>query len=190
MDVKCTATVFVNNELPKDNKPEIAFAGKSNVGKSSLINILVSRKKMAYVSRTPGKTRTINFFLIDNKFYFVDLPGYGFASVSSWLKKGWKELIEFYIVNSVNLKLVILILDIRRTPNEDDFLMKQWLENFGITYLVVVTKVDKVSYNERLKHLQEIKKKMEFSDSVDVIPFSSKTGEGKNELWGKVLKYK
>lgn len=171
---------------PKECLPEVAFAGRSNVGKSSLINSLLNRKKLVKVSSTPGKTQLINFFKINNQFVFVDLPGYGFAKVPENIKKRWGKMIETYFKESKNLKLVVLILDIRRTPNENDRLMLEWLDYYRIQTVFAATKSDKIKRSEKNKQVRLILESINEPEDR-AITFSSKNGEGKKDLW-KVIK--
>lgn len=168
---------------PKQQLPEIAFVGRSNVGKSTLMNRLLNRNSLVKVSATPGKTQTINFFLINNAFHFVDLPGYGFAKVPEMVKAKWKNMIETYLSQRENLAGVVLLVDIRRTPVEEDLLMKEWLEAYQIPILMVATKSDKLKSGEKAKSLAALKKAFQ---TDEMIPFSKLTDEGKAEIW-KVL---
>lgn len=186
MNVEYITTAFNKNQFPLHTLPEVAFVGKSNVGKSSLINTLVNRKKLAYTSNTPGKTKTINFFKVNENLCFVDLPGYGFAKVPYDIKKHWQNLIESYIIERTNLKLAILIVDIRHKPGKDDILMKQWLNDYGINTIIIATKADKLSKTEIKNNLEILKNTFSEINNQDIILFSSKTGEGKKELWGKL----
>lgn len=172
---------FVNlGQLPEGGFPEIALVGRSNVGKSSVINKLVNRRNLAKSSSTPGKTRTINYYLINEKWYIVDLPGYGFAKVSKSEREKWGRMIENYLQNRSQLHGVIQLLDIRHAPNQNDISMKNWLQHCGIPLLIVATKADKVSRGSRQKNLNLIKKTL----GLPEIPlcFSSATGEGESEL--------
>ncbi len=167
-------------QLPEGDLPEIALVGRSNVGKSSLINKLVNRRNLAKSSSTPGKTRTINYYLINDQWYMVDLPGYGFAKVSKTEKEKWSRMIEIYLQSRSQLGGIIQLLDIRHTPNENDKLMKNWLQNSGIPILVVATKADKISRGGRQKCLNVIRKTLE----LDEVPlcYSAESGEGVDEL--------
>ncbi|MBI4650922.1 YihA family ribosome biogenesis GTP-binding protein [Candidatus Desantisbacteria bacterium] len=182
MEVEFIKSAFNKNQFPAHLFPEVAFVGRSNVGKSSLLNCISGRKKLAHVSNNPGKTKMINFFLIDKKFCFVDLPGYGFAKVSMVIKLHWKDLIESYIIGRENLKLIILILDIRHIPSKDDMLMKQWLDEYNINYIIAATKTDKLSKNQKLKSISIINEIL----NKNILPFSSFTGEGKKEIWQEI----
>lgn len=162
------------DQYPHTSCKEIAFAGKSNVGKSSLINALVNRKKLARTSGAPGKTRTVNFYSINNEeLVLVDLPGYGFARVSKKEKAKWKEMIEIYLLNREQLREVILLVDIRHIPGENDFIMYNWIKEFGFSGLVIATKADKISKGKIQKHIQDIKKKLKIEEEGLIIPFSS-----------------
>lgn len=162
------------NQYPPEGPLEIAFAGRSNVGKSSLINTLVNRKMLARTSGQPGKTQTVNFYGINNKeFTFVDLPGYGYAKVSKESRKKWAEMIEVYFDNRKSLVEVILLLDIRHEPGEHDKMMYDWIKACGFNGIVIATKSDKVSNNQRQKHIAMIEKKLEIKEKGFVIPFSS-----------------
>lgn len=162
------------------NKMEFAFVGRSNVGKSSLINSLTGRKKLAKTSKTPGRTQLVNFFLINNEFNFVDLPGYGFAKVPMAVKESWGKTMENYL-KSERKKLVFVLLDIRRVPSGEDIEMLEWLTHYEVDYFIIFTKCDKLSNNEKFKQLKEIKKKLEFSND-DVLFHSSLTNAGKKEI--------
>ena len=174
-------TSAVNSKGYAEEKDvEIAFVGKSNVGKSSLINSLTNRRGLAKTSKTPGKTQLINFFWINNSYYFVDLPGYGFAKVPGHVKKNWGKIMEEYL-SSDREKLIFLLLDIRRIPNGEDIAMLEWLEYYDVDYRIIFTKVDKYSNNQKFKQLKEIKKKLEFSND-DVFFYSSLKRTGRDEL--------
>jgi GTP-binding protein len=167
-------------QLPEGDHHEIALVGRSNVGKSSLINKLVNRKKLAKSSSTPGKTRTINYYFINEEWYLVDLPGYGYAKVSKAEREKWSRMIERYLQGRPQVRGVIQLLDIRHPPNENDISMKKWLEHCEIPILLVVTKADKISRGARQKNLAIIKKTLEISENP--LCFSSETGEGVAEL--------
>jgi GTP-binding protein len=170
-------------QYPPAIMPEIAFVGRSNVGKSSLINTLVGRRNLAKTSNTPGRTQLINFFEINQKISFVDLPGYGFAKVAQSVKKDWGDMIEAYLRERQSLCLVVLILDIRRDPNNDDLSLRDWLENYRIPYLYILTKTDKLSNNQAIAHKRAIEKKLQVSNEQKPILFSAKTQTGKVDIW-------
>lgn len=170
---------------PEGDLPEIAFAGRSNVGKSSLINVLVNRKSLVRTSSTPGRTQLINFFDVNSAFTLVDLPGYGFAKVPLAVKKQWGPMMETYLSSRPNLRGVVLIIDIRRTPREEDLQMLDWLRNFGVPPLLVVTKCDKVSKNEREKQLGIIAKQLGVQKS-DLLPFSALSRDGQENIWKRI----
>jgi len=169
-------------QYPTDNRLEIAFVGRSNVGKSSLINSLTNRRKLVKVSRTPGKTRLVNFFLINNDFYFVDLPGYGYAKVSRVEKESWGKFIETYLVNRGQLKRIILLVDCRREPSEDDKLMYNFIKHYGYDCTVVATKTDKLTKNELKKNMTMLKKELDLAGEDKLLTYSSLNKQGKEEL--------
>lgn len=172
--------------------PQIAFSGRSNVGKSSLINTLLNRKSMARVSSMPGKTITINFYDIDSKLYFVDLPGYGYAKRKMEDKIKWSSLVDGYFTKNPNidlLRLVVQLVDSRTGLTDDDRDFIEFMDDAGIPYIIVATKVDKLNKTEREKSLSSILAEPAIPDGVEVIPFSSETKEGKNEVWEKILFY-
>lgn len=170
------------DQYPKNDIPEITFVGRSNVGKSSLINALLNRKSLARIAATPGKTREINFFNIDDVVYFVDLPGYGYAKVSKDIKSAWGESIEIYLNKSKKLKLVVMLVDIRHSPSEDDKIMSKWLANSSLTYIVVATKKDKIPRAKLKERLADISSTLGLDKDTMLIPFSSETKEGKEEI--------
>lgn len=166
-------------DFPKEKLPEIAIVGRSNVGKSSLINTLLGRKGLAKTSSTPGRTQLINFFRINHKLIFVDLPGYGYAKVSASVRKSWQPMIEGYLKDRENLKGVVLIMDIRRPPEDEEDMLLDFLSSFSIPSILALTKADKLSGNEKIKQLRLFKKSLD----ENLITFSAVTGEGKDELW-------
>jgi GTP-binding protein len=183
------ASAVKPEQFPAAVLPEIAFIGRSNVGKSTLLNTLLNRKKLAHTSSTPGKTRTINFFLINNSFYFVDLPGYGYARVSMEMKKSWGIFAEAYLRERETLKLIVLLMDIRHPPTAQDKSMYEWLVHFNLPTVIVATKADKISRGQRQLHVSLVRKGLGLGPDGPVILFSSQTGEGKDELWRRITQF-
>lgn len=173
----------ITSTLPENDKPEIAFAGKSNVGKSSLINALMNRKSFARTSATPGKTQTINFYNINEEMYLVDLPGYGYAKVSESEKVKWGKMIERYLHNSKQLKAVFLLIDIRHEPSANDKMMYNWVVEMGYNPIIIATKLDKIKRSQVDKHLKMIRQGLNLIPGTTVIPFSATTKQGKDEIW-------
>lgn len=171
------------DQLPDTDKVEIAFAGKSNVGKSSLINSLINRKALARTSGQPGKTQTINFYNVEDQVYFVDLPGYGYAKVSKQDRERWGKFIESYLHKSIKLKLIVLLLDIRHEPSANDKMMYDWIVFQGFRPLIVATKMDKLKRSQIQKHVKMIKQGLNITNESKVIPFSATTKQGKDEIW-------
>lgn len=177
-------TVYgITSKLPDNSYPEIAFAGKSNVGKSSLINALMNRKSYARISATPGKTQTINFYNINDEMYLVDLPGYGYAKVSEQEKIRWGKLIERYLHGSKQLKAVFLLIDIRHDPSANDKMMYDWIVAQGFEPIIIATKLDKIKRSQVAKHLKAVKQGLGLIPGTKVIPFSSVTKQGRDEIW-------
>jgi GTP-binding protein len=176
-------SVYNAAECPRDSLPHIAFAGRSNVGKSSLINSLLNRKKLALVSGSPGKTQALNFFLVNSSFYFVDLPGYGYAQVPKSISKGWRTLVEGYFLNSGQLCGIVIITDIRHPLSPLDFELFNWLNAEQIPFCVVGTKADKLSGNVLKNRIKETRLSLLSTANDGFIPYSSVTGYGKAELW-------
>jgi len=175
-------------QYPDDGMCEIAFVGRSNVGKSSLINTLTNRRKLVKVSGTPGKTRLINFFTINNKLYFVDLPGYGYAKVSKSEKATWGKMMEQYLINRPELKKVALLVDCRHKPTGDDVMMYDWIKHYGYEIIVVATKKDKLTKNELQKSSKVIKETLKLGKEDKILFFSSLKKEGKEELLEEIFK--
>lgn len=173
----------ITSTLPENDKPEIAFAGKSNVGKSSLINALMNRKSYARISSTPGKTQTINFYNINDMMYLVDLPGYGYAKVSEKEKEQWGRLIERYLHSSERLKAVFLLIDIRHEPSGNDKMMYRWIVDQGYEPVIITTKLDKIKRSQVQKHIKMIRDGLSLVPGTKVIPFSSSTKQGREEIW-------
>ncbi|MBO5238107.1 MAG: YihA family ribosome biogenesis GTP-binding protein [Lachnospiraceae bacterium] len=173
----------ITSKLPDNQMPEIAFAGKSNVGKSSLINGLIQRKAYARTSSQPGKTQTINFYNINEELYFVDLPGYGYAKVSAEIKAKWGKMIERYLHTSKQLRLVFLLIDIRHEPSANDCIMYNWIVENGFHPIIIATKLDKISRGQVAKHVKMIQTKLEVVPGTPIIPFSAETKQGRDEIW-------
>ncbi|MBR6218913.1 MAG: YihA family ribosome biogenesis GTP-binding protein [Eubacterium sp.] len=175
----------ITSTLPDNPYPEIAFAGKSNVGKSSLINTLLNRKNLARTSSQPGKTQTINFYNINKEFYFVDLPGYGYAAVSQEIKAKWGKMIERYLKKSEKLVMVFLLIDIRHDPSENDKLMYDWILSNGYEPVIIATKLDKIKRSEYDKKLKAIRTKLG-GENMRIISFSSVNKKGREEILGLI----
>lgn len=173
----------ITSKLPENEKPEIAFAGKSNVGKSSLINGLMNRKSYARTSSQPGKTQTINFYNINDILYFVDLPGYGYAKVSEELKAKWGKMIEKYLKTSKQLKLVFLLIDIRHEPSANDKLMYDWIVHQGYEPVIIATKLDKINRSQKDKQLKLIRNGLGAKSDTRILPFSALSKQGLEEIW-------
>ncbi|MBU3874799.1 ribosome biogenesis GTP-binding protein YihA/YsxC [Faecalicatena sp. AGMB00832] len=173
----------ITSVLPENDKPEIAFAGKSNVGKSSLINALMNRKSYARISATPGKTQTINFYNINEELYLVDLPGYGYAKVSEKEKAQWGKLIERYLHGSSQLRAVFLLIDIRHEPSANDRMMYRWIVDQGFPPIIIATKLDKLKRSQIQKHVKMVREGLDLVPGTKIIPFSSVTKQGREEIW-------
>ena len=173
----------ITSVLPDNDKPEIAFAGKSNVGKSSLINALMNRKSYARISATPGKTQTINFYNINEEMYLVDLPGYGYAKVSEKEKVQWGKLIERYLNGSTQLKAIFLLIDIRHEPSANDKMMYSWIVEQGFQQIIISTKLDKLKRSQIQKHVKIVREGLDLVPGTKIIPFSSTTKQGRDEIW-------
>lgn len=176
-------------QLPTDALPEIALAGRSNVGKSSLINTMIERKNLARTSSVPGKTQQMNYYRINNQLYFVDLPGYGFAKVSKSQREKWGRMIENYLLSREHLKLVLHIIDARHPPTADDQSMYEWLQHFGLPVIIVATKMDKLRKTHVTRHLKIIRQTLQLENEIPLIAFSSETGLGREELWNHILRF-
>ncbi|WP_249870954.1 ribosome biogenesis GTP-binding protein YihA/YsxC [Oceanobacillus saliphilus] len=176
-------------QYPGDMLPEIALAGRSNVGKSSFINKLINRKNLARTSSKPGKTQTLNFYKINDGFYFVDVPGYGYAKVSKKEREKWGVMMEEYFQTRETLKAVLLITDLRHEPTKDDLQMYQFLKYQELPIVIVGTKLDKIPKNKRFQHIKRTKETFQVGPEDIVIPFSSETGDGKEESWSVITKF-
>ena len=187
--VNLDIVIGVTSAIPDTQYPEVAFAGKSNVGKSSLINSLMNRKSYARTSSQPGKTQTINFYNINDCMYLVDLPGYGYANASPAVKAKWGKMIEKYLRKSANLKQVFLLVDIRRDPSENDKMMYDWIVDNGFRPVIIATKLDKLKRSQVAKHVKAVRMGLGLREDDILIPFSSETKQGLDELWETVESY-
>lgn len=185
-NAKYELTAVRPDQYPTLHLPEIALVGRSNVGKSSIINTLLNRKNLARVAAEPGKTRQINFYNIDGTLFFADLPGYGYARVSKTEKDSWAEMIETYLNSRTQLQLIIMLVDIRHTPSNDDQTMFDWLANQDRSRLVVATKLDKITRGQVQKQLQDIRSTLVMNPGETLIPFSAVTGQGRDEIWNQI----
>ena len=174
----------ISSKLPETQLPEVAFAGKSNVGKSSLINTLMNRKSLARTSSQPGKTQTINFYNINDALYFVDLPGYGYARVNEAVKAQWGKMVERYLHKSKQLKQVFLLVDIRHVPSENDRIMYNWIMDSGFQPVIIATKLDKIKRSQVQGQLKQIRTALGMGADGIIIPFSAETKQGRDEIYG------
>ena len=173
----------ITSKIPKNTLPEVAFAGKSNVGKSSLINGLMNRKSYARTSAQPGKTQTINFYNINEELYFVELPGYGYAKVSQSVKEKWGKMIEDYLHQSEQLAIVFLLVDIRHDPSANDCQMYDWIISNGYYPVIIATKLDKLKRSQVKKHINAIRTKLKLRGNTPIFPYSALTKQGRDEIW-------
>ena len=187
-DVKLETVCGVTSRLPENVLPEFAFSGKSNVGKSSLINALMNRKSYARTSSAPGKTQTINFYNINGSLYYVDLPGYGYAKVSLEVKEKWGKMIERYLRRSTMLKMVFLLVDIRHEPSGNDKLMYEWIIYNGYHPVIIATKLDKINRSQVQKAVKVIRHGLGMEKEGMIIPFSAETKQGRDEIWDLIEK--
>jgi GTP-binding protein len=176
-------------QYPETDLPEFALAGRSNVGKSSFINKMLNRKGLARISSKPGKTQTLNFFLINEVLHFVDVPGYGYAKVSKSERAAWGKMIETYLTNREQLKAVVLIIDLRHPPTEDDIMMYNFLKHYEIPCIVVTTKADKIPKGKWQKHQKVIREALDLDKNDHIVLFSSETGLGKDQAWAILESY-
>ena len=179
----------ITSKLPDNQFPEVAFAGKSNVGKSSLINGLLNRKSLARTSSQPGKTQTINFYKVNQELYLVDLPGYGYAKVSNEIKAKWGRMIENYLHGSKQLKAVFLLIDIRHEPSANDKDMYQWILAQGYEPVIIATKLDKIKRSQVQKQLKVLRQGLQVVPGTKIIPFSAETKQGRDEIWNLITSY-
>lgn len=178
----------ISSKLPQNMFPEIAFCGKSNVGKSSLINALMNRKSLARTSSAPGKTQTINYYKVNNELYFVDLPGYGYAKVSKEIKEKWGKMIENYLRKSKQLKYIFLLIDIRHEPSANDRLMYEWIVYQGFHPLIIATKADKIKRSALQKNIKQIREGLGCEKETKIIAFSAETKQGRDEIYELIKK--
>ncbi|MBR0398981.1 MAG: YihA family ribosome biogenesis GTP-binding protein [Eubacterium sp.] len=178
LDIVCGPT----SVLPDTGKPEVAFAGKSNVGKSSMINAVINRKALARTSSQPGKTQTINFYHVNNEFYLVDLPGYGYAAASQKAREAWGKMIERYLHTSPNLRSVFLLLDIRHAPSQNDRMMYDWIVDNGYQPIIIATKLDKIKRSQVQKQVKILRESLGMPKDAKIIPFSALSKQGKDEI--------
>ena len=188
-NVSLEAVAVKKEQYPESGLMEIAFVGKSNVGKSSLINCMINRKALARTSQNPGKTRTINFYNVESKLYFVDLPGYGYAKISKSESQKWGGMVERYLLKREQLAAIILLSDIRHEPGENDKMMYEWLKHYNHKILIAATKMDKIKKAQIQKNVSIIKKSLGLGTEDVIIPFSSNTKQGKEELWDIITSY-
>ncbi|MBR6400274.1 MAG: YihA family ribosome biogenesis GTP-binding protein [Firmicutes bacterium] len=182
-NVSLEAVAVKKEQYPATGMPEVAFAGKSNVGKSSLINCMINRKALARTSQNPGKTRTINFYNVEDRLYFVDLPGYGYAKAPKSEQQKWGKMIEGYLLKREELKTIIMLVDIRHEPGENDRMMYDWLKHYGHNIIIVATKSDKLKRSQLDKHKKMLKTAFGLEKEDILLPFSSETKSGRDELW-------
>ena len=182
LDIVCGIT----SKLPQTGRPEVAFAGKSNVGKSSLINGLLNRKALARTSSQPGKTQTINCYNVNESIYLVDLPGYGYAKVAQSEKEKWGKMIEKYLHTSKDLKAVFLLIDIRHEPSANDKMMYDWIVHNGYEPIIIATKLDKLKRSQVQKSIKMIKEGLKLRPGSSIFPFSAETKQGRDEIWAKI----
>ena len=173
----------VTSTLPKNRLPEIAFAGKSNVGKSSLINSLMNRKSLARTSAQPGKTQTINYYNVNGQIYLVDLPGYGYTKIAKEVNDQWGRLVERYLYSSQALQAVFLLIDIRHVPSENDRMMYQWIVSNGFEPIIIATKLDKLKRSQIQKHVKQVREGLLLPKETKLIPFSATSRQGREEIW-------
>lgn len=182
-NVELETVCGITSKLPENQQPEFAFAGKSNVGKSSLINALMNRKSFARTSSQPGKTQTINFYHINDEFYYVDLPGYGYAKIALEVKAKWGKMIENYLQHSPMLKRVFLLIDIRHEPSANDKSMYDWIVYNGYQPVIIATKMDKINRSQIQKHVKMVRTGLGAGSDAVIIPFSAETKQGREEIW-------
>ena len=182
-----TMSAINRSQYPDEGIPEIALVGRSNVGKSSTVNTLLNRRNFARTSQTPGKTRTINFYLINKEFFFVDLTGYGYAKIAKSEKEKWGVIMERYLQERNELCAIFLLVDIRHEPTNDDVMMYEWIKHFGYNCVVIATKADKISRGQYQKHMNIIRKKLKIDNNEKILPISSLKKTGVEEIWNEII---
>lgn len=187
--VNLDIVIGVTSKIPKTDMPEVAFAGRSNVGKSSLINALMNRKSYARISSQPGKTQTINFYNINDEMYLVDLPGYGYANANEEIKAKWGRMVEKYLKMSNQLKQVFLLTDIRHAPSDNDRLMYDWIVSSGFRPVIVATKLDKIKRSQSDRQVRQIREGLGLQNNDIIIPFSSQTKQGLDLIWEQIERF-
>lgn len=185
-NVELETVCGITSVFPENDKPEFAFAGKSNVGKSSLINALMQRKSLARISSQPGKTQTVNYYNINGELYFVDLPGYGFAKVGKEVTAKWGKMVERYLHTSNQLKAVFLLIDIRHEPSANDRQMYEWINHNGFDPIIIATKLDKINRSQKDKHIKMIREGLGASKETKIMPFSALSKQGREEIYALI----
>lgn len=183
-----TMSAVNKSQYPDEGIPEIALVGRSNVGKSSTVNTLLNRRNFARISQTPGKTRTINFYLINEEFFFTDLPGYGYAKIAKSEKDKWGTIMERYLEDRDELCAIFLLVDIRHEPTNDDVMMYDWIKHFGYNCVIIATKADKISRGQYQKHINIIRKKLQLDTNEKIIPISSLKKTGVEDVWDEIVR--
>lgn len=188
-DAKIVISAASQKQYPKGDQPEIALAGRSNVGKSSFINRMIQRKNLARTSSKPGKTQTLNFYQLNESFYFVDVPGYGYAQVSKTEREKWGIMMEEYFQNRAQLRVMVLVMDLRHAPTKDDLQMYEYIHFLKLPMIIIGTKLDKIPKSKRVRHIKQAKEYFDLDENTHFIPFSAETGEGKDVAWKVMQSY-
>src|SRR5699024_2640206 len=188
-EAKIVISAASQKQYPKSNQPEIALAGRSNVGKSSFINRMIQRKNLARTSSKPGKTQTLNFYQLNSSFHFVDVPGYGYAQVSKGERAKWGKMMEEYFQHREQLRAVVLVTDVRHNPTKDDLQMYAYVKHLGLPLIIIGTKLDKIPRSKQDRMIKQAKQHYDLDEHTHFIPFSAETGQGKDEAWGIIQSY-